>query len=190
VTRSLAIALALGLAACTSPAADNRSQANAVQAVETTGGNLATPAPPAIATASDAIAKGGAAAFLKANGPESSVATSLLAAAESGNGPALALLGTLRPVADAGWAEALDGAAARALPKATSDVLALTAKGFKVESLCTSPFIEPEGSVEADYNKAALAAVTAFAAPAAMASTRTACLTALQGIAKDIAASR
>jgi len=65
----------------------------------------------------------------------------------------------LRPASDAASSLSLDYAVARAIPKHPERVLALIDKGFSLERVCTSPFIEPETGVAQNYQRRAVAAL-------------------------------
>ncbi|MDZ7476491.1 hypothetical protein U5F73_16085 [Stenotrophomonas pavanii] len=79
---------------------------------------------------------------------------------ESGDPAWLEIAATLKPFSDAGASLSINYAVARALPKAPERVLALIARGFKVEDICTSPFIEPDPGVAEAYERRTLAALS------------------------------
>ena len=76
---------------------------------------------------------------------------SVLSKMESGSPAWLSLAPSLRKGTDAGGTEGLDFAVARALPKAPQIVLGLIGSDFKVNDVCTSPFIEAEPGGEERY---------------------------------------
>lgn len=78
---------------------------------------------------------------------------------ESGDPSWLKVAAALRPYSDAGASLSLAYAVARALPKAPENVLALTQQGFKIDDICTSPFIEPEPGVAEAYERETLKAL-------------------------------
>ena len=84
---------------------------------------------------------------------------------ESGDPSWLKVATVLRPFSDAGASLSLDYAVARALPKAPNRVLALIGHGFKVEDICTSPFIEPEPGIAETYERQTLAALSKVKTP-------------------------
>lgn len=108
------------------------------------------------------VTKFGPEAYLRSLNQQDPAWQNFLNATQSGDEQALAIVARLRPVADAGTAESLDMSVARALPVAPGAVLGLTHAGFKIEALCTSPFIEPTAEVEKRYNDAALRALDAL----------------------------
>jgi hypothetical protein len=65
----------------------------------------------------------------------------------------------LRASSDAGQSTSLNYSVARALPRAPVAVLSLIGRGFTVEDVCTSPFIEPDPGVAERYQKRALKAL-------------------------------
>jgi hypothetical protein len=146
----------------------------------------ATPAA-ATAQADPQIVKQGAEAYLKANDTESASGKALLTTMETGSPSAMESYALLRGKADASWAEALDTAAARALPKNPAGVLGLIDKGGKVSTLCTSPFIEPEAGVEKAYLDAAQAALSGLEATGELGKRRDECLQAIGTIAREAA---
>ncbi|HDS1136995.1 TPA: hypothetical protein QDZ75_004578 [Stenotrophomonas maltophilia] len=79
---------------------------------------------------------------------------------ESGDPSWLKVAAALKPYSDAGASLSINYAVARALPKAPERVLALTTHGFKVEDICTSPFIEPDPGVAEAYERRTLAALS------------------------------
>lgn len=84
---------------------------------------------------------------------------------ESGDPGWLKVAAALRPYSDAGASLSLDYAVALALPKAPVQVLALVGRGFDIDDICTSPFIEPEPGVAEAYERAALAALEGIEGP-------------------------
>lgn len=78
---------------------------------------------------------------------------------ESGDPSWLKVAAALKPFSDAGASLSLTYAVAHALPKAPDKVLALTRQGFKVDDICTSPFIEPEPGVAEAYERETLKAL-------------------------------
>lgn len=79
---------------------------------------------------------------------------------ESGDPAWLEVAVALKPFSDAGASLSINYAVARALPKTPERVLALTTQGFKVEDICTSPFIEPDPGVAEAYERRTLAALS------------------------------
>lgn len=79
---------------------------------------------------------------------------------ESGDRAWLEVAAALKPFSDAGASLSINYAVARALPKTPERVLALTTQGFKVEDICTSPFIEPDPGVAEAYERRTLAALS------------------------------
>lgn len=79
---------------------------------------------------------------------------------ESGDPAWLEVAAALKPFSDAGASLSINYAVARALPKAPERVLALTTQGFKLEDICTSPFIEPDPGVAEAYERRTLAALS------------------------------
>lgn len=79
---------------------------------------------------------------------------------ESGDPAWLEVAAALKPFSDAGASLSINYAVARALPKTPERVLALTTQGFKVEDICTSPFIEPDPGVAEAYERRTLAALS------------------------------
>ncbi|WP_372484763.1 hypothetical protein AB9H29_19140 [Stenotrophomonas sepilia] len=79
---------------------------------------------------------------------------------ESGDPAWLEVAAALKPFSDAGASLSINYAVAHALPKAPERVLALIARGFKVEDICTSPFIEPDPGVAEAYERRTLAALS------------------------------
>ena len=90
----------------------------------------------------------------------------MLSGIESADSSWLQVASALRPFADAGASLSIDYAVARALPKAPDRVLALTRHGFDIESICTSPFIEPAPGVAKAYEQQTLAALANVKDPA------------------------
>ena len=72
----------------------------------------------------------------------------------------------LRAGSDADTGETLSRALARALPNAPERVLALLGRGYDVDNLCTSPFIEPAPGVAEAYEAKAIAALQSVTDPA------------------------
>ena len=72
----------------------------------------------------------------------------------------------LRAGSDAGTGETLSRALAQALPNAPERVLALVGRGYGVDNLCTSPFIEPAPGVAEAYEAKAIAALQSVTDPA------------------------
>lgn len=89
-----------------------------------------------------------------------------LSGIESGDPSWLKVATVLHPYSDAAASLSLDYAVALALPKAPERVLALVGHGFKVEDICTSPFIEPDPGVAEAYERRALAALARIKTPA------------------------
>jgi len=79
---------------------------------------------------------------------------------ESGDPAWLEVAAALKPFSDAGASLSINYAVARALPKAPERVLALTTQRFKLEDICTSPFIEPDPGVAEAYERRTLAALS------------------------------
>jgi hypothetical protein len=72
----------------------------------------------------------------------------------------------LKPFSDAGSAEEIDMAVARALPKDPERVLLLIGHdGFELDFVCTSPFDEPDAGVAEAYERRTLAALAAVKFP-------------------------
>ena len=65
----------------------------------------------------------------------------------------------LRAYSDAAASESIDISFARALPVAPESVLKLIGHGLELNSICGSPFIEPEPGVAELYERKALAAL-------------------------------
>jgi hypothetical protein len=104
------------------------------------------------------IERGGAkaeAARLKRQGRYDAVLRQI----ETGRREWLKVAERLRPALDAGGGEALSFAVARALPRAPAGVLGLVGRGWRLEAVCTSPFIEPDPGVAERYEAQALAAL-------------------------------
>ena len=53
----------------------------------------------------------------------------------------------------------LNYSVARALPASPARVLGLVGRGFSIDDICTSPFIEPESGVAERYEQRALKAL-------------------------------
>jgi len=81
------------------------------------------------------------------------------AAIESANPDWLEVARRLRPVSDAAASLSLNYSVARALPVAPQQVLGLVGRGFTIEDICTSPFIEPEAGVAEQYEQRTLQAL-------------------------------
>jgi hypothetical protein len=90
----------------------------------------------------------------------------VLSGIESGDPSWLKVATVLHPYSDAAASLSLDYAVALALPKAPERVLALVGHGFKVEDICTSPFIEPDPGVAETYERQALDALAKVTTPA------------------------
>jgi hypothetical protein len=78
---------------------------------------------------------------------------------ESGKGPWLDVAVKLKAVSDAASSLSLDYSVARAIPNAPEAVLELVGPQFSLESICTTPFIEPEAGVAQVYSTKAIAAL-------------------------------
>ncbi|MGH6611838.1 MAG: hypothetical protein ACRECQ_16465 [Burkholderiaceae bacterium] len=78
---------------------------------------------------------------------------------ETGAPDWLRIATALRPFTDGAAALSLDYALARALPRAPGAILALVDRGFVLDSICTSPFIEAEQGVAEAYAREAIAAL-------------------------------
>jgi hypothetical protein len=75
---------------------------------------------------------------------------------ESGRSEWLEVARRLKPASDAGSSLALNYSVARALLKQPERVLDLVGRGFEIDRICTSPFIEPEKGVAERYERQAL----------------------------------
>ncbi|MEO6339535.1 MAG: hypothetical protein ABIO39_05825 [Caulobacteraceae bacterium] len=126
----------------------------------TAGWVQAAPAPSASALLAS-IARNGAKASVRQLTRRNQF-EAVLTRIESGDPAWLKVAQRLRGGVDAGDSEALLIAVARALPKAPERVLA---SGFSLDSICTSPFIEPEPGVAERYERQALAALRKVKAP-------------------------
>jgi hypothetical protein len=80
-------------------------------------------------------------------------------AIESGEADWLEVARRLKPASDAGVSLSLNYSVARAIPVAPTRVLGLVGRGFTVEGICTSPFIEPVAGVAERYEQRALQAL-------------------------------
>ena len=156
----LAIAFLL-VAACSSPSpGDNATSiAGDVAAVPGPIPTPVAPSDPKIAGIAQRVQEEGAAAYLKSVDEDDTGWQHLLEAVETGEPAALSLASRLRPAADAGLAKSLDISFARALPAAPLEIVTMVQAGTPADTLCTSPFIEPEPGVESRFSKAALAAL-------------------------------
>ncbi len=104
---------------------------------------------------------------------------------ESGDPLWLKVASALRPAADAASAEELDFSVARALPNSPRGVLSMIGKGFDLEWVCTSPFIEESIDIEKAYlHKAEKALVKLNAID--VEETRKKCLLRIQDILKKL----
>jgi len=83
----------------------------------------------------------------------------------SGDPRWLALVPRLDPGTDAGTAEALRIAVAKALPKNPMGVLSLVSREPSWRDVCSSPMIEPTSAETRAYFQAAISAVTAVKSP-------------------------
>lgn len=72
---------------------------------------------------------------------------------ESGESTWLQVARALKPGTDAATTFSINYAVARALPAAPASVLALIDRGFTLEDVCTSPFIEPKPGVAERYTQ-------------------------------------
>lgn len=122
------------------------------------------------------IGKESASLFLSKYNPESPVAQKFFNALQQGDATALTTYSLLRPKADTAWAEALDMAAARALPYNPEGVLSLAGGVNDLSALCTSPFIEPDPAVEKAYLTATAKALKTMTANKPIDILRRACL--------------
>jgi len=75
---------------------------------------------------------------------------------ETGRSEWLEVARRLKPASDAASSLGLNYSVARALLAQPERVLALIGRGFAVNDICTSPFIEPESGVAERYEKRAL----------------------------------
>ena len=75
---------------------------------------------------------------------------------ETGESSWLEAAQRLKPGTDASATLELRFAVSRALPKNPKGVLHLVGKGFSLDEICTSPFIEPEPGVEKAFLDEAL----------------------------------
>lgn len=89
----------------------------------------------------------------------------VLAGVESGEATWLRVASALRPFSDAGGSLSLDYAVARALPRAPERVLGLVGRGFALQRICTSPFIEPAPGVAEAYAQKTLLALSKVKSP-------------------------
>jgi len=71
----------------------------------------------------------------------------------------LQLASELRGASDGSVSLSLDYAVAQAIPHNPTGVLALIHRGFPLDMICTSPFIEPDPGVAESYERLALAAL-------------------------------
>lgn len=83
----------------------------------------------------------------------------LCSAIESADPNWLEVARRLKPASDAASSLSLNYSVARALPTSPTRVLGLVGRGFGVEDICTSPFIEPEAGVAERYEQRALKAL-------------------------------
>jgi hypothetical protein len=90
----------------------------------------------------------------------------VLAGVESGDATWLRVASALRPFSDAGGSLSLDYAVARALPRVPERVLGLVGRGFALQRICTSPFIEPAPGVAEAYEQKTLRALSKVKSPA------------------------
>ena len=72
----------------------------------------------------------------------------------------------LRSASDAAASLSLNYSVARALPVGPVRVLKLVGRGFTIEDICTSPFIEPQPGVAERYEQRALKALAKLSDPA------------------------
>lgn len=107
----------------------------------------------------------GAKVVLKRLWHDNAAFDALCAAIETGDPAWLEIAERLRPASDAGITLSINYSVARALPKAPERVLALVGKEFRIDDICTSPFIEPKPGVAQDYQKRTIAALRKVSAP-------------------------
>lgn len=156
----IGIALALAVGACSPGQSATKPQVAPSHQMSTSQASAAVaPDDPVVVRLARDVAKDGPKRYLARVSDEDADWRRLQDRMAAGDPAALSLAERLRPDADAGAAEALDASAAQGLPRAPLAVLRLTGAGASVESLCTSPFIEPEPGVEKRYNQEALAAL-------------------------------
>jgi len=86
-------------------------------------------------------------------------------AIEQGDPGWLEVSARLKPVSDGAAALSLNFSVARALPRDPRRVLRLVGHGFRLEDICTSPFVEPDAGVAEAYETLALAALAAVSEP-------------------------
>ena len=98
---------------------------------------------------------------------------------ESGDPPWLEVARRLRASSDAASTLSLNYAVARALPANPASVLKLIDRGFTVDDICTSPFIEPEPGVAEGYQRRAVAALRG-PLPSDLESVRAKCLSRIE----------
>ena len=84
---------------------------------------------------------------------------------ETGHPKWLEVARRLRAVSDASTTLSLNYAVARALPNAPDQVLLLVGRGFTLDDVCTSPYIEPEPGVAENYARRAEVALRRVTAP-------------------------
>ena len=84
---------------------------------------------------------------------------------ETGHPKWLEVARQLRAASDASTTLSLNYAVARALPNAPDQVLLLVGRGFTLDDVCTSPYIEPEPGVAESFARRAEAALRRVAAP-------------------------
>jgi len=111
------------------------------------------------------IRKEGGRTVLKNLAANETVFEDILLHIDSGTDAWLKVATLLKPFSDAGIAESLDYAVARALPNAPVQVLSLVGHGFALEDICTSPFNEPEPGVAEAYQREALRALSSIREP-------------------------
>lgn len=108
--------------------------------------------------------------------------TALAQAIDKGDESAIARYPAARGHADGEYAEALDVAIANALPRHPRAVLALLDQGVPIETLCTSPFIEPSASEEAEYLAKVRAALVDLDGDRSMRHNRDLCIKAIDAL--------
>jgi len=128
-------------------------------------GNALTATPQTPGEIEARIHKEGGRAVIKDLEANESAFEEILSHIDSGDGAWLKVALLLKPFSDAGTAEGLDYAVARALPNAPVRVLSLIGHGFDLDYVCTSPFNEPEPGVAESYERKTLGALASVREP-------------------------
>lgn len=89
----------------------------------------------------------------------------LFSGVASGNPDWLKIAQALHPFSDGAASEDIHNAVAQALPKAPERTLSMIGPGFEIDTVCTSPFLEPKPGVAEAYEQAALKALATVRDP-------------------------